>query len=54
MRKLLKEENNIYIWMLIQQLIIKDKINLPTLVKVKVHSDNKFHNLLDKQIKERY
>ncbi|CAB5387185.1 unnamed protein product [Rhizophagus irregularis] len=32
-RKILKEENNIYIWALIRQLVTKDKINLPTLIK---------------------
>ncbi|CAB4441046.1 unnamed protein product [Rhizophagus irregularis] len=53
-RKILKEENNIYIWALIRQLVTKDKINLPTLIKVKAHADNVYHNLLDGKIKEKY
>ncbi|GBC20729.2 hypothetical protein GLOIN_2v1479662 [Rhizophagus irregularis DAOM 181602=DAOM 197198] len=53
-RKILKEENNIYMWALIRQMLVKDKIIVPTLIKIKAHADNVYHNLLDKNIKEKY
>ncbi|CAB4390898.1 unnamed protein product [Rhizophagus irregularis] len=38
-RKILKEENNIYMWALIRQMLVKDKIIVPTLIKIKAHAD---------------
>ncbi|CAG8747834.1 22819_t:CDS:1, partial [Rhizophagus irregularis] len=53
-RKLLKTQNNIYIWALIQQFIDLHEIIIPTITKIKAHSDNIYHNFLDQQIKNRY
>ncbi|PKY35065.1 hypothetical protein RhiirB3_455403 [Rhizophagus irregularis] len=52
--KILKEENNIYMWVLIRQMLVKDKIIVPTLIKITAHANNVYHNLLDKNIKEKY
>ncbi|CAB5387797.1 unnamed protein product [Rhizophagus irregularis] len=53
-RKILKKENNIYMWALIRQMLVKDKIIVPTLIKITAHANNVYHNLLDKNIKEKY
>lgn len=52
--QMLKKSNNIYLWELIRQLIQEDVIHLPTLIKIKAHADNSYHNLLDSKIKEHY
>ncbi|CAB4445623.1 unnamed protein product [Rhizophagus irregularis] len=50
-RKLLKTQNNIYIWALIRQFIDLNEIIVPKITKIKAHDDNIYHNLLDQQIK---
>ncbi|CAB4381960.1 unnamed protein product [Rhizophagus irregularis] len=53
-RKLLKTQNNIYIWALIRQFIDLNEIIIPKITKIKAHDDNVYHNFLDQQIKNRY
>ncbi|PKK56691.1 hypothetical protein RhiirC2_828242, partial [Rhizophagus irregularis] len=53
-RKLLKTQNNIYIWALIRQFIDLNEIIIPRITKIKAHDDNVYHNFLDQQIKNRY
>lgn len=50
-RKIFKESNNVYIRALIRTLMLDEKISLPKLHKVKAHTDNQYHNLLDKELK---
>ncbi|CAB5384533.1 unnamed protein product [Rhizophagus irregularis] len=53
-RKIFKEQSNIYLWALIR-IIIKENFSFfPTIIKVKAHADNVYHNELDKRIKERF
>ncbi|PKY35339.1 hypothetical protein RhiirB3_456013 [Rhizophagus irregularis] len=53
-RKLLKTQNNIYIWALIRQFIDLNEIIIPKITKIKAHDDDLYHNFLDQQIKGRY
>ncbi|CAB5374662.1 unnamed protein product [Rhizophagus irregularis] len=53
-RKLLKTQNNIYIWALIRQFIDLNEIIIPKITKIKAHDDDLYHNFLDQQIKDRY
>ncbi|PKY60956.1 hypothetical protein RhiirA4_485319 [Rhizophagus irregularis] len=52
-RKIYKEQNNIYYWALIRTLLMEEKISIPTIIKIKAHSDNDYHNNLDAEIKHR-
>ncbi|CAB5387957.1 unnamed protein product [Rhizophagus irregularis] len=53
-RKLLKTQNNIYIWALIRQFIDLNEIFIPKITKIKAHNDDLYHNFLDQKIKDRY
>ncbi|RGB42324.1 hypothetical protein C1646_751082 [Rhizophagus diaphanus] len=53
-RIIFKEQSNVYLWALIR-IIIKENFSIfPTIIKVKAHADNIYHNELDKRIKERF
>lgn len=53
-RNMFKEKNNILIWAIIRQLIKEPNFVLPTIIKVKSHAEDIYHNDLDISIKTKY